>query len=113
MSSDSGSAQNFREMEDGYAFDECFMVDATMLMRLRSFAAYAASKAALNQMLRVGTVSSNTSILSLFTRTVVSKRSWNGATPRLDNIVWGPFVTWRYREKNASADGPFSTWRQS
>jgi hypothetical protein len=48
MSSDSGSATNFREMEDG-------------------FAAYAASKAALNQMLRVCPLGSFSIKLGLLT----------------------------------------------
>ena len=49
MSSDSGSATEFR-VEDGYANFDARM---TFLNCWHRFAAYAASKAALNQMLRV------------------------------------------------------------
>lgn len=54
MSSDSGSATNFRDFEDGYA--KAVMPSCQAMLNeacLSSFAAYAASKAALNQMLRV------------------------------------------------------------
>ena len=54
MSSDSGSAQNFREMEDGYVSKgaEGSHDFEIVLTAIRSFAAYAASKAALNQSIR-------------------------------------------------------------
>lgn len=55
MSSDSGSAINFRAFEDGcgtLGLSEDTTRDADS--ESRSFAAYAASKAALNQALRVG-----------------------------------------------------------
>ena len=53
MSSDSGSATDFREFEDGYARYSHAKVLSNAKACLSSFAAYAASKAALNQMLRV------------------------------------------------------------
>ena len=51
MSSDSGSANDFRAFEDGYGI-AIFAIALDLKVRPR-FAAYAASKAALNQMLRV------------------------------------------------------------
>ena len=52
MSSDSGSATSFRAFEDGYRFVQVQRCPGVRLTRA-SFAAYAASKAALNQSLRV------------------------------------------------------------
>lgn len=54
MSSDSGSATDFRDFEDGYVRNSCHArMSSYAEASLSSFAAYAASKAALNQMLRV------------------------------------------------------------
>lgn len=51
MSSDSGSTGDFRAFEDGY--DDIGSSLDLILNNQYRFAAYAASKAALNQMLRV------------------------------------------------------------
>lgn len=58
MSSDSGSTRRFLSFEDGY--DSTNTQRPTQKANTTRFAAYSASKAALNQALRVGCLSRNT-----------------------------------------------------
>ena len=77
MSSDSGSTTNFRAFEDGY---KPLLYLHQLANTWYSFAAYAASKAALNQALRVGTPDSFLSRLFTLVFTADTGTAFSGRT---------------------------------